>query len=219
MTSLKLDKKRQEAEKYYAAENSLKETVLFESILNYYEQRGEWLEEVQDICGDSKRLKRLDLIVTRQALGQVSYFLGQDKKIPFNMVASYEQQLRHYQKRYFDCFRRRSKLELDGGFETSYCQLNFFRWMHQFSILKHLHLGNHINMPSKSKSKSTRDQLVLFRGSLTLPSIPGPPPDRFKLLLTAQKEYSLLNRSIYYYRIQPLQGLGTRRGWTKLLPK
>lgn len=223
MTSLELGKKKQDAERYYAAENSVKEIYLFKRIRDYYEARPEYLDTVQQ-KSSGLSLRRLDAIVTKNTLGNVCYYLrprikleddfgrhlvaaGWDRHaIPFNMVASYEQQLKHYQKRYFDSFRRRSKVDLDG-FETSYCQLNFFLWLHQYKLLPHLEVDQQQEVPKK-KNKAVKDQLILYAGPLVLPAVPGPPLGALKLLLRPDKEYALLQRAIYYYRIEPLKDLG-----------
>lgn len=222
MTSLELGKRKHEAEKYYALENSFKEKHLFKAIRRYYRHKPDVLESVASIASQPSLLRTLDAIVTRHVAGNLCYFLPKTD-IPFNMAASYEQQLKHFQKRYFDIFRRRTKLELDG-FETSYCQLNFFKWLDTYQLLPRLLACSPIvgdqktKTKQKKKNKAIKEQLVAYVGPLTVPAIRGPPQPRFKLLLKPEKEYALLQRAICYYRIQPLRDLGRIGGWTKLLP-
>lgn len=71
------------------------------------------------------------------------YRLDPDKSYaPFNLLASYHKMLHHHQKRYFDGFRRRTRItqQTTTGveFTTSYCQLNFFIWVDQFQLCKHV---------------------------------------------------------------------------------
>lgn len=241
--------KESNAEKYYSKENSIKEEVLYTQILEYYQDKAPLIKKIESICAESNiiSLRRLDAIVTKNILGNLCYYLPGEggSLIPFNMIASYLQQLRHYQKRYFDSFRRRKKIMLEftkqgenntkqgeedemGEFETSYSQLNFFIWVDRFKLLENI--PDHAKQSQqqdgqkqkviKNKNKQACDHLILFHAPQTVPAILQPTTTKpAKLLLTQEKEYALLQEAILYYSTQAMTDLIRKPSWTKLLPK
>ncbi len=234
--------KEADAEKYYAKENSAKEQLLFKHILKYYQEKPEWLATVRLICEQEHELslRRLDAIISKNTLGNLCYYLTSPIKeplkdeyeaflfekcgikehlIPFNMVSSYLQQLRHHQKRYFDSFRRRTKVTL-GTFETSFSQLNFFIWIDKFQLLPVISSINYDEKkaPIKNKNKKVTQHLVLYHHPVYVPVIPLPVRPK-KLLLTPKKEYALLQNSIMYYRTHAMKDLIVRRPYPKLNSK
>lgn len=226
-------------ELYYQSENQYKERVLFARLLDYYTKTNPDLLQVIEGFGTSSSsrlsLRRLDAIVSKNSHGNLCYFIpvssaggGKEKDkdafhnalkvetyhVPFNMVASYVQQLHHYQKRYFDAFRRRTKVKLlSGRLQTSYCQLNFFKWVHESRLLKHLETTTTTDKNPKQqghhKNRDCCQDLVLFVAPQYIPNpfhflLHRTTTPRKKLVLSVEFENQLLERSLMLYKTPPL---------------
>lgn len=207
-------RKEKDPEKYYQKENALKEEILFQRIKTYYESdRGrKLLDQLMHICSNAQSelsLRKIDALISRNCQGNICYYIAET--VPFNMIASYVQQLRHYQKRYFDSFRRRKKVTLpleDGRrFLTSYCQLNFFIWADRYGLLKYI--------VEYGKSKEWRDttakknkrlglEVIMFGQPIMVPAIPLPPVNTRVLLLSAERETAILQQTVLYHYVTPI---------------
>lgn len=200
--------KKGSTEAYYAAENTEKEKIMFQLIYQYFEARPALIEEIKPICEDLPTLRKLNGMVTKLTThGNICYFFQGcgGTYIAFNMIASYEQQLKHYQKRYFDAAAHRTKVCIHG-FNTTYCQLNFFRWVNEYRLLSILlSMRTTLPPPNKTKTKEIKDRITVFVAPFVVPAIPAPTERKFTTLaLTKEKEYSLLMGAIDYYRMHPL---------------
>ena len=90
----------------------------------------------------------------------------------FNVYLNYKDQLKAYQKKQFDPFRRKNKNEdnfIDfNGLITTVGQLNFFRWIIKKKIINYItdnieEIENDMNLSNKIKHKTSkkRHQLSL----------------------------------------------------------
>lgn len=146
--------------------------------------------------------------------------------IPFNMLASYHNMLHHHQKRYFDGFRRRQKVQMQtqakGAFMTSYCQLNFFIWPYEFQLWSHIPeiralVQKYVELERVRKCKGSlteeenqkaRDDarqfyLYDYPQHIAVPQLPANLASIPKLTLSEELEETLLRRS-YIYETIPL---------------
>jgi hypothetical protein len=125
-----------------------KEKMLFEVLNNFFTQCT--LEEVQMIIEiiDGNHLislRFLDWFVTRYCyLYKLSIPINNsyNKEQIFNINISYKAQLKSVKKRYFDPFRRKKKFNFvfdkyNLNILTTLGQLNFFRWVISFDIIKY----------------------------------------------------------------------------------
>jgi len=125
-----------------------KEKMLYEVLNNFFNQCS--LEEVQmiiDIIDGNHliSLRFLDWFVTRYCyLYKLSIPINNiyNKEQIFNINISYKAQLKSFKKRYFDPFRRKKKFNFvfnkyNLNILTTLGQLNFFRWVFSFDIIKY----------------------------------------------------------------------------------
>ena len=74
-----------------------------------------------------------------------SWGTGSDEVIPFNVNRDYRAQLKSFQKKYFDPFRRRDRIKFyydtNKYKRTTVGQLNFFRWALSNKIIEYILLN------------------------------------------------------------------------------
>jgi hypothetical protein len=166
---------------------SIKETVLIDSLLNFYKSR---IEIFRDIVyqNTSLSLRLIDWLVTNYSKKyNIIYPLTKNNSnvLYFNIYLDYKNQLKAYSKKFFDPFCRQKRIiinsnsfewtefpddrEIDKNFEiiTTVGQMNFFKWFIQNKIfmyaLSNLHLiDNDMVNTYLNKKKGKREVLSEF---------------------------------------------------------
>lgn len=150
------------------------------------------MADIIDGNGKSKiSLRLLDWFVTSYAN---KYKTKYDIKIyneteRFTVHIGYKAQLKSFRKRYFDPFRRREKKfyyyydkdDKSKRFYTTICQLNFFRWIYEYGILKYVedHFDDIKNAMVKAnkenkKRKEEKKKLKIEKKVKKKPTLPPP---------------------------------------------
>lgn len=154
--------------------NSLKpkEKLYLKSIDHFFknaDQQENINKMITIIDGTSRiSLRMLDWFITRYAnKNKISYTLTADLnnddqfRSDFNVHISYKAQLKSYKKKYFDPFRRRTKILYkynkveDKSLETTIGQLNFFKWAFSNEIIKYVE--EHYDIILKEMGKTNKE--------------------------------------------------------------
>jgi hypothetical protein len=135
--------------------NNVKQNLLMNSLENFFKTNNN-LETIMPIIrGQSKiSLRVMDWFVTNYSKKHnISFLIDKDGNIinsiktdnagkEFVVYLDYKLQLKGYQKKQFDPFCRRSRINFyyddDKFFVTTVGQLNFFRWTIQNSVLEYI---------------------------------------------------------------------------------
>ena len=167
-----------------------KQDLLMSSLSKFYKNQENVQEIISIITGKSKiSLRVIDWFVTNYSKkNNISYILTQDNKIvdnvdniskyrEFIVYIDYKLQLKGYQKKQFDPFCRRSRINYyyakNKYFVTTVGQLNFFRWAIKNGIIKYISdnlknieddmnkcykavYSSNKDSPDKNKKKSSR---------------------------------------------------------------
>ncbi len=137
------------------ASSHSKQDLLMSSLSKFYKNQDNVQEIISIITGKSKiSLRVIDWFVTNYSKkNNISYILTQDNKIvdnvdniskyrEFIVYIDYKLQLKGYQKKQFDPFCRRSRINYyyakNKYFVTTVGQLNFFRWAIKNGIIKYI---------------------------------------------------------------------------------
>ena len=137
------------------ASSHSKQDLLMSSLSKFYKNQENVQEIISIITGKSKiSLRVIDWFVTNYSKkNNISYILTQDNKIvnnvdniskyrEFIVYIDYKLQLKGYQKKQFDPFCRRSRINYyyakNKYFVTTVGQLNFFRWAIKNGIIKYI---------------------------------------------------------------------------------
>ena len=135
--------------------NNVKQNLLMNSLETFFKKK-ENLDVIMPIInGQSKiSLRVMDWFVTNNSKkNNISYLINKDGNIinsisdnqtgkEFVVYLDYKLQLKGYQKKQFDPFCRRSRINFyydgDKSLVTTVGQLNFFRWTIQNSVLTYI---------------------------------------------------------------------------------
>lgn len=137
------------------ASSHSKQDLLMSSLSKFYTNQENVKEIISIITGKSKiSLRVIDWFVTNYSKkNNISYILTQDNKIvenidniskyrEFIVYIDYKLQLKGYQKKQFDPFCRRSRINYyyakNKYFVTTVGQLNFFRWAIKNGIINYI---------------------------------------------------------------------------------
>ena len=140
--------------------NNVKQNLLMNSLETFFKKKENLDIILPIINGQSKiSLRVMDWFVTNYSKkNNISYLISKDGNIinsvsnnqagkEFVVYLDYKLQLKGYQKKQFDPFCRRSRInfyyECEKTFVTTVGQLNFFRWTIQNSVLKYI--SEHLN--------------------------------------------------------------------------
>ena len=138
-----------------------KERLLILSLVHFYSEECNF-EVLMNILKKNKKhyisLRLLDWLITNYAKKNNIVYTIEKKQQPFNVFLEYKNQLKSFQKRYFDPFCRRQRVffsntqeivflkdkkECDiyrkrpDGVVTTLAQLNAFRWFIENDIIKY----------------------------------------------------------------------------------
>lgn len=140
--------------------------------LRYYVSVNEYFKEVCNVNDVKKMiniiegtsnisLRILDWFVTKYSQKN-TINLTQNNNDIFNVFISYKAQLKSYKKKYFDPFRRRTRIEYSydkNNFSfkifTTIGQLNFFRWLISNKIL--IYIENNLPHIIEAMNKANRE--------------------------------------------------------------
>tara|TARA_B100001093_G_C26693999_1_gene956058 strand:+ start:588 stop:1181 length:594 start_codon:yes stop_codon:yes gene_type:complete len=133
--------------------NNIKQDLLMQSLENFYKDSDNLKTLTSIINGESKiSLRVIDWFVTNYSKkNNISYLIVDDRsnettKPPkmkeFVVYIDYKLQLKGYQKKQFDPFCRRERIEFyyndDDFIVTTVGQLNFFRWAIKNKIIEYV---------------------------------------------------------------------------------
>ncbi len=115
--------------------------------------------------------KRESPAVPLEYCGKDPYFDPYTNITAFNAISSQMQLLKHYQKKYFDAFKRRQKIPdwtfLDGSvLATTYCQLMYLSWAMSTGLVSRFQQVEKIKTSlSDASDNKESDDLILTRES------------------------------------------------------
>lgn len=150
-----------------------KETLLYDSLINFYSNKSN-LDILLPIIEQKSNisLRILDWLVTNYSKKyNVTYEIYKNGiKNLFFIYISYKNQLKAYSKKYFDPFCRRNRITIDlsilskertGIITTTIGQLNFFRWFIENKLLSYVlinvdKIDEDMNITLKSISKDEK---------------------------------------------------------------
>lgn len=160
-----------------------KEEILLESISHYFHNNNNIDEILPIMTGNSKiSLRSIDWFVTNYSNKfKISYTLKKNNNIiNFNVYNCYKNQLKAFNKRYFDPFCRINKnnnikkivfrYSNDKFIQTTIGQINFFKWAIENDIIKYIdenydeiykHMNKKENFNIKKKDTDYNFKLIL----------------------------------------------------------
>jgi hypothetical protein len=140
---------------------SSKEDIMLKSLKNFYKNDIYVSRILPIITGSSHiSLRVLDWFVTNYAKKyNISYLLNGEQ---FYVYRDYKSQLKSYNKRFFDPFCRRSRVNFNfsenSSVITTIGQLNFFKWAVKYEVLDYVEnsknlekITNHMNKCNKER--------------------------------------------------------------------
>ena len=126
---------------------SLFETSIVKSLMIFYNNPNN-IELLTIILLTKSKLsiRLIDYFITKYSkINKITYSINNSL---FNIFISYKQQLKIYQKKYFDPFSRGNRIPFflyNNSFITTIGQLNFFKWFIEKNIYYYI-LDNYINI-------------------------------------------------------------------------
>ena len=104
-----------------------------------------WTERIL-LTKSKLSIRLIDYFITKYSkINKITYSINNSL---FNIFISYKQQLKIYQKKYFDPFSRGNRIPFflyNNSFITTIGQLNFFKWFIEKNIYYYI-LDNYINI-------------------------------------------------------------------------
>jgi uncharacterized protein YlbG (UPF0298 family) len=144
---------------------SSKEDIMLKSLKSFYKNDLYVNRIIPIITGTSQiSLRVLDWFVTNYAKTfNISYMLNGEQ---FYVYRDYKAQLKSYNKRFFDPFCRRSRVNFNfsnsSSIITTIGQLNFFKWAVKYEVLDYIEnqnnlkkIINHMNTCNKERKIKT----------------------------------------------------------------
>lgn len=114
-------------------------------------------------------IRLIDHFVTKYSKNNKISFKIRENNIEqtFNVYTSYKQQLKAYQKKYFDPFSRGERIPFfinDNCVITTISQLNFFRWfisknIHEYILENHVMIENDMNQKNRMIIKNKQKKI------------------------------------------------------------
>jgi len=114
-------------------------------------------------------IRLIDHFVTKYSKNNKISFKIKENNIEqtFNVYTSYKQQLKAYQKKYFDPFSRGERIPFfinDSCVITTISQLNFFRWfisknIHEYILENHVMIENDMNQKNRMIIKNKQKKI------------------------------------------------------------
>jgi hypothetical protein len=114
-------------------------------------------------------IRLIDHFVTKYSKNNKISFKIKENNIEqtFNVYTSYKQQLKAYQKKYFDPFSRGERIPFfinDNCVITTISQLNFFRWfisknIHEYILENHVIIENDMNQKNRIIIKNKQKKI------------------------------------------------------------
>ena len=146
-----------------------KEELLLKSLTEYFYNNKKFDKIVDIITGKSEiSLRTIDWFVTNYAYKYNIICNIDDKNI--NIYNSYKNQLRAYNKRFFDPFCRINKNNIikriifrydnDKYIETTIGQINFFKWALEYNILDYIE-NNYCNIYNDLNNKVINNKKII----------------------------------------------------------
>ena len=126
---------------------SLFETSIVKSLMIFYNDPSNIELLTMILLTKSKlSIRLIDYFITKYSkINKITYSINNSL---FNIFISYKQQLKIYQKKYFDPFSRGNRIPFflyNTSFITTIGQLNFFKWFIEKNIYYYI-LDNYINI-------------------------------------------------------------------------
>ena len=147
-----------------------KEEILLESITKYFYNNNDINKIIPIMTGNSKiSLRSIDWFVTNYSNKfNINYTVEKNKNtINFNVYNCYKNQLKAYNKRFFDPFCRINKNNLtkriifkyddENYIQTTIGQINFFKWAIEYNILDYIK-DNYDDIYKDMNNKSLKNQ-------------------------------------------------------------
>ena len=146
-----------------------KEELLLKSLTKYFYNNNKFNKIVDIITGKSElSLRTIDWFVTNYAYKyNIVYNIN---NININIHNSYKNQLRAYNKRFFDPFCRINKNNIikrvifrynnEKYIETTIGQINFFRWALENNIIDYIE-NNYNNIYNDLNNKNTKKKNII----------------------------------------------------------
>tara|TARA_B100000575_G_scaffold156047_1_gene124543 strand:+ start:600 stop:1091 length:492 start_codon:yes stop_codon:yes gene_type:complete len=145
-----------------------KEELLLKSLTEYFYNNNKFNKIVNIITGKSElSLRTIDWFVTNYAYKYNIVCNINNKNI--NIYNSYKNQLRAYNKRFFDPFCRINKNNIikrvifrynnEKYIETTIGQINFFRWALENNIIDYIE-NNYNNIYNDLNNKNTKKKII-----------------------------------------------------------
>lgn len=145
-----------------------KENILLESLIKYYNDNDNLKSIIPIITGKSYiSLRTIDWFITNFSLkNNIVYQINKNNNtVNFNVYNSYKNQLKAFNKRYFDPFCRVNKnniikkimFQIDDNqyVQTTIGQINFFKWAIEYNILEYI-LNNYESIYSDMNKKEIK---------------------------------------------------------------
>ena len=145
------------------------ENSIMKSLEKFYENQDNILLFIPIVNSESKiSIRLIDHFVTKfSKANKISYKLIENGiEQTFNVHTSYKQQLKQFQKKYFDPFSRGDRIPYfinDICIITTIGQLNFFKWfinknIHEYILENHVIIENDMNQKNRMiiKNKQTK---------------------------------------------------------------
>lgn len=166
---------------------SSQESNIIKSFENFYQNNENTFILLDLISSKSNiSIRLIDHFITKYSkTNKICYKLNENNiEQSFNVYSSYKQQLKTYQKKYFDPFSRGERIPFfinDTCIITTISQLNFFKWfiskkiydyilMNQTSIDNDMNQKNRININTKIVKKNINKPKIVSPYVQTVPN-------------------------------------------------
>lgn len=141
--------------------------ILMESLKNFYNQQ-QYMNELLEILDSDLSLRIFDWFSTNYSKKNIVILNNNTRG--FDIHQKYKLQLKSFQKKFFDPFSRKNKIQFyyndKGDFiETSCGQLCFFKWCFENDIVSYV--KEHMNEIEKDMKKSTSKSKEKKRNQLS----------------------------------------------------
>jgi hypothetical protein len=146
------------------------ENNIIKSFINFYEINEYSNIFIYLISNNSPiSIRLIDHFVTKYSKNFKTNYKLKENNIEqtFNVYTSYKQQLKAYQKKYFDPFSRGERIPFfinDSCVITTISQLNFFRWfisknIHEYILENHVMIENDMNQKNRMIIKNKQKKI------------------------------------------------------------
>jgi hypothetical protein len=143
------------------------ENNIIKSFIHFYETNENSNIFIYLISNNSPiSIRLIDHFVTKYSKNFKTNYKLKENNIEqtFNVYTSYKQQLKGYQKKYFDPFSRGERIPFfinDICIITTISQLNFFKWfinkkIYDYVLENRIHIDNDMNQKSRIQNKVTK---------------------------------------------------------------